>query len=118
MGAGPDPGIRAATAGGGAHHRGRHAGRFNSTEKITAALTDADFADVTTNTASIERRFEGPEDWWEWTQSHGHRLLSDNLSERDAAELRERGLRELKRAFEGRPAHRRFTALLTVARRP
>lgn len=90
-------------------------GRFNTADKLADALIEAGFEQVRTDVASIERHYEGAEDWWQWTQSHGHRVLSDNLGEADAARFRERGLDEFGRAFRGGPAGRRFTALLTRA---
>ena len=93
-------------------------GRFNTPEKLASALDEAGFEHVSTEVSSIERHYERPEQWWEWTQSHGHRLLSDNLPEGDAARLRERGLDGFTRAFGDRPAGRRFTALLTSATVP
>lgn len=93
-------------------------GRFNTPEAIRTALTEAGFEHVATDVSSIERRYERPEEWWEWTQSHGHRVLSDNLPEADSSRFRERGLDEFGHAFGGRPAVRRFTALLTRAAAP
>lgn len=93
-------------------------GRFNSAAKIAAALSEAGFQQVHTETASIERHYKRPEDWWEWTQSHGHRLLTDNLPAKGAARFRARGVEEFTRAFPSRPAGRRFSALLTSATGP
>ena len=93
-------------------------GRFNTAEKLADALTEAGFEQVRTEVSSIERHYERPEQWWEWTHSHGNRVLSDNLPEGDAARFRQRGLEEFTRAFGDRPAARRFTALLTSATVP
>jgi O-methyltransferase/aklanonic acid methyltransferase len=93
-------------------------GRFDTAAKVGAVLADAGFEDVTSEPASFERSFEDPEQWWAWTQSHGNRMISDNLAEADAQEFRRRGLEEARSVLRDGPVGRRFAALLTVARRP
>lgn len=91
-------------------------GRFNTVEGITAALGDAGFGAVETVEHVVERRYERPEDWWAWTNSHGSRIVVDHLPPEAREELRTRGLAEVTRRAADGPLDRRFAALLAVAR--
>ena len=90
--------------------------RFAEPANLRAALEGAGFGDVTIESLEVDRTFESPEAWWEWSWSGGARAFLEAMPEGARERFRAAAFEHLARA--GRDGlTRRFVALLARARR-
>jgi ubiquinone/menaquinone biosynthesis C-methylase UbiE len=95
---------------------GAMSGRFAEAPNLRAALEAAGFSDVTLERMDVERTFESPEAWWQWSWSGGARAFFEAMSEDAQERFRAAAFERLEGA--GRDGlTRRFVALLARARR-
>jgi O-methyltransferase / aklanonic acid methyltransferase len=95
---------------------GAMSGRFAEAPNLRAALEGAGFSDVTLERMDVERTFESPEAWWQWSWSGGARAFFEAMSEDAQERFRAAAFERL--AGAGRDGlTRRFVALLARARR-
>lgn len=82
-------------------------GPFASDEGVAALLEGAGLADVRTAHRSAEAAFDSPEQWLQWSWSHGYRAMWEAVPEDQRDDVRGRAL-EVLRAVEGRDGGLRF----------
>ena len=73
-------------------------GPFASDEGVAALLTGAGLVDVRTAHRSVEAVFDSPEQWVEFTWSHGQRAMWEAVPEDERDDLRRRALERLREA--------------------
>ena len=71
-------------------------GPFSSDAAMEELLTTAGFVDVRTATATVPVRFDGPDDWYRWTMSHGQRQMWDAVPADEIDAVRARGAAALE----------------------
>jgi hypothetical protein len=106
------PGLRDARTSG-------TSGPFASDEGVAALLTDAGFVDVRTASRTVEAAFDSPEQWVDFSWSHGQRAMWESVREDERDDLRRRAL-DLLREVERRDGGLRFSQDMrhTLGRRP
>jgi SAM-dependent methyltransferase len=106
------PAVREARAAG-------RTGPFASDEGVAALLTGAGLVDVRTAHRTVEAAFDSPEQWVEFSWSHGQRAVWESVPEGERDDLTRRAV-ELLREVERRDGGLRFTQDVrhTVGRRP
>ncbi|MCU0311683.1 MAG: methyltransferase domain-containing protein [Acidimicrobiales bacterium] len=65
-------------------------GPFASDAAMEELLTIAGFESVRTVTTTVPVRFEGPDDWYRWTMSHGQRQMWDAVPDDEVDAVRAR----------------------------
>jgi SAM-dependent methyltransferase len=63
-------------------------GPFASDAGMEELLATAGFVEVRTAVTTVPVRFEGPDDWYRWTMSHGQRQMWDAVPEDEVASVR------------------------------
>ena len=94
-------------------------GPFASDQGVAALLTGAGLVDVRTAHRTVEAAFDSPEQWADFSWSHGQRAMWEAVPEHARDDLRERAL-EVLREVERRDGGLRFTQDVrhTVGRLP
>ena len=94
-------------------------GPFASDEGVAALLSGAGLADVRTAHRTVELALDSPEQWVEFSWSHGQRAMWESVPEDERDDLRDRAL-ELLRELERRDGGLRFRQDVrhTLARLP
>ena len=83
-------------------------GPFGSDEGVAALLTGAGLAGVRTAHRTVEAVFDSPEQWVDWSWSHGQRAVWEAVPEGEREDLRARAV-QLLRDVERRDGGLRFT---------
>ena len=83
-------------------------GPFGSDEGVAALLTGAGLADVRTAHRTVEATFTSPQQWVEFSWSHGQRVMWEHVPEDERDGLRSRAL-ALLQEFEARDGGLRFS---------
>ena len=94
-------------------------GPFANDESVERLLADAGLVDVRTAHRTVEARFSGPEQWLDFSWSHGQRALWEAVPQERHAEVREAAVERVQAFADGRGGLS-FTQDVrhTLARRP
>jgi ubiquinone/menaquinone biosynthesis C-methylase UbiE len=89
--------------------------RFDDREKVEGELRAAGFEPSGSKEHSIEFVFEDEQAWWDWSWSHGTRVVLEALPEPALERFRERAFEAMQAMREENGFPRRYTALFTSA---
>ena len=89
--------------------------RFDSSEKIVGELEAGGFEVVEQRELELEFVFGDEQSWWDWSWSHGSRVVLELLSEKALEEFRERAFEAMQACRVGDGFPRRYRALLSRA---
>jgi SAM-dependent methyltransferase len=91
--------------------------RFESREKVAAELEAAGFADLQFAEHRVEFVFRDEQAWWDWSWSHGTRMMLEPMSDDARARFRAEMRQAIEQVRDERGFPRTHTALFTSARR-